>query len=178
MGLKTILRKIYYRNRTVREIGYKSAIMFFLIQRVVRINSHVPWPVHWSSMVIYPGRIKAHDTSRRFIGYMPGCYIQAVNGIEVGKNVWIGPGVKIISANHDVSDYTAHPMAGPVRIGDDCWLGANCVVLPEVVLGDHVVVGAGAVVTKSFIEGNCIVAGVPAQVVKKIGEYRPKDKAV
>lgn len=169
--LRRILRDLVYRNNAIREIGYKSAIMHFVIQRVVRINSHVPWPVHWSSMVIYPDRIRSDDSSKRFIGYMPGCYIQAVNGIDVGKNVWIGPGVKIISANHDVCDFMAHEKTMPIRIGDHCWLGANCVVLPEVELGEHVIVAAGAVVNKSFREGNCIVAGVPAKIVKRIDGY-------
>lgn len=168
-----ILRKVAYKSRTVKEIGYKAAIMHFFIQRVVRINSHVPWPVHWSSMVIFPERIRADDSSKRFIGYMPGCYIQAVNGIDVGKNVWIGPGVKIISSNHDIYDYMAHQKTKPVKIGANCWLGASCVILPEVELGEHVIVAAGAVVNRSFYEGNCIVAGVPAKIVKNIGEYKP-----
>jgi acetyltransferase-like isoleucine patch superfamily enzyme len=31
-------------------------------------------------------------------------------------------------------------IAGPVRIGDDVWIGANCVILPGVTIGDGAVV--------------------------------------
>ncbi|KAH3687064.1 hypothetical protein WICPIJ_001954, partial [Wickerhamomyces pijperi] len=60
----------------------------------------------------------------------------------------------------------------PIRIGDNCWLGANVTILPGVTLGDNVVVGAGATVTKD-VESNSLVLGVPAKVVKKLD---PVDK--
>lgn len=58
------------------------------------------------------------------------------------------------------------------RIGSNCFVGVNAVVLPGVTLGDGVVVGAGAVVTKD-VPGNCVVAGNPARVVRRVhtGRY-------
>jgi acetyltransferase-like isoleucine patch superfamily enzyme len=105
-------------------------------------------------------------------GFSPGCYIQANNGIRIGSNVLIGPGVKIISANHNLCDYSKWDSARPIEIGDNCWLSANCVLLPGVKLGDHVVVAAGAVVTKDAPD-NCVVAGVPARVIRRLDPYRP-----
>ena len=55
----------------------------------------------------------------------------------------------------------------PIKIGRHCWLGAQSVLLPQVVLGDYTIVGAGAVVTKSFEEGYCVIAGNPAKIIKK-----------
>lgn len=52
----------------------------------------------------------------------------------------------------------------PVRIGRDCWLGANAVILPGVSLGEACVVGANSVVTKSFPRGS-VIAGIPAKVI-------------
>lgn len=140
-------------------------------QRIFRINSKVPWPVHWSSIVSNPDRIK-RKWNITTPGYMPAQYIQASNGIEIGYNVRMGPGVKLISADHDIYDFDKHPKSEPIVIGNNCWLGANCIVLSGVKLGDHTIVGAGAVVTKSFEEGDCLVAGVPATVVKKIEAYK------
>lgn len=52
----------------------------------------------------------------------------------------------------------------PISIGEDCWLGANAVILPGVSLGKGTVVGANAVVTKSFPD-YAILGGVPARVI-------------
>lgn len=34
--------------------------------------------------------------------------------------------------------------AKPVKIGNDCWFGANVVVCPGVTIGDNCVIGAGS----------------------------------
>lgn len=49
-------------------------------------------------------------------------------------------------------------LAKPVTIGDNCWLGGHCTVVPGVAIGDNVVVGAGSVVTKD-VPSNVVVAG-------------------
>ena len=157
----------------IKFLGLKNVFLCFFFQRILRINSHVPWPVHWSSMVIAPEKIQ-RKSWRPFPGFMPGQYIQAVNGIIIGKNVRIGPGVKLVSANHNLNNFSLHDQAGPIIIGDNCWLSANSVILPGVKLGDHVVVAAGAVVTKSFPE-NCLIGGVPARMLKPLDTYRGED---
>ena len=161
-----------YREQ-IKLIGLKSTAIYFFFQRILRINSHVPWPVHFSSIVLNPEKIK-RQYYRPYPGYMPGSYIQALNGIVIGKNVRIGPGVKIISANHDIFDFDKHVKESPIKIGNNCWISANAVILPGVELGDHTIVASGAVISKSFKEGNCIVGGVPAKAIKKIGRYTGK----
>jgi acetyltransferase-like isoleucine patch superfamily enzyme len=58
-------------------------------------------------------------------------------------------------------------LRGPVRIGDNCWFGANCVVTGGVTIGDRTVVGANSVVTKDLPSG-VVAAGAPAKVIKEI----------
>ena len=84
----------------------------------------------------------------------------------------MGPGVKIISANHNLENFEQHDPSDPIYIDDFCWLSANCVILPEVNLGRHVIVAAGAVVTKSFKENDIVIGGVPAKKIKDIGRYK------
>ena len=55
----------------------------------------------------------------------------------------------------------------PIRIGKDCWIGGNAIILPGVTIGDGVTVGAGSVVTKD-IEPFSVVVGNPARVIKKL----------
>ena len=70
------------------------------------------------------------------------------NGIRFGRNVYIGPGVKIISANHNLNNMNEHVKQRPVIISDNCWLASNSIILPGVVLQRKTIVAAGAVVVK------------------------------
>jgi acetyltransferase-like isoleucine patch superfamily enzyme len=63
----------------------------------------------------------------------------------------------------------------PITIGEDCWLGGNCIVLPGVTIGNGVTVGAGSVVTKD-VPDNVIVVGNPAMVVRR-AERSGEDRA-
>lgn len=170
--MNSILKKIcpdrtyFFISRT----GLKNYVQCFIAQRILRINSHVPWPCHWSSRVGEVSRIKL-KTFPPFPGLGIGQYIQAMNGIDIGTNVRLGPGVKLISANHDLLDFEKHLSDEPIVIGDNCWIGANAIILPGVSLGNHVIVGAGAVVTKSFFEDDVVIAGNPARIVKKLDRF-------
>lgn len=147
----------------------KSPVTFWtyvLPQKILNMNQsrNSPWPVHYTSSVVYPDRIRITGPNTA-PGRAPGCYIQAVNGIEMGSDVYIAPGVKIISANHSPDDLDTHILQAPIRIGSHCWIGANAIILPGVILGDYVIVGAGAVVTHNF-PSHCTIAGVPARVIQ------------
>jgi len=86
----------------------------------------------------------------------------------IGKNVLMGPNVKIITRNHVFSGEGPINLQGeetsPVVIGDDVWIGTNVIVLPGVTIGSHSVIAAGAVVTKSCDPWS-IIGGVPARVL-------------
>jgi acetyltransferase-like isoleucine patch superfamily enzyme len=54
---------------------------------------------------------------------------------------------------------------GPIRIGNDVWVGTRSIILSGVTLGDGCVIGAGAVVTKS-VRPYAIVGGNPARLIR------------
>jgi len=146
--------------------GLWLANVFF--QRVLGINFDAKPMVHFTSRVVSPGKLRMGDGVQPALSLAASgnCYLQANNGIVIGSGTIFAPGVKIISANHDLScDLSEWFPADPVRIGVRCWLGANVVILPGVTLGDDCVVGAGALVTKSFPSGSVLV-GVPAKVIR------------
>ena len=58
----------------------------------------------------------------------------------------------------------------PITIGNNVFIGADCLILPGVTIGDNVVLGARSVVTKN-LPGNAVYAGVPARFIKSIDDY-------
>lgn len=141
-------------------------IVNFVFQRLFRINAGVPWSVHYTSIVRRPDRLRIGRGVKRYLAVSGGCYLQALNGIEIGDDTIFAPGVKIISTNHDEATFLS-TMEPPIIIGKHCWLGANAVILPGVTIGDYSIVAAGAVVTKPVPPG-VIVAGVPARIMRPV----------
>ncbi len=106
----------------------------------------------------------------RLFGVQPGVCVWCPPGdprIRIGKRVRIADGVQIIPYNHDPEDPRENLPAEPVEIGDDCWIGANAIILPGVSLGPYTVVGAGAVVTRSFPHGHVVLVGNPARPAER-----------
>lgn len=100
----------------------------------------------------------------------PFSYIDAYGGIEIGDDVSIAHNVTLMSANHTFSDKEIvikdQPLeARPIKIENNCWLGAKVTVLGNTTISTGSVIGAGAVVTKN-VESYSVVAGVPARKIK------------
>lgn len=114
---------------------------------------------------------------------MSGVTIYARKGIEIGENTAIGGNTKILDndfhpieaearnkllADKNGGDSDLVP-AKPIKIGKNCFIGCNAIVLKGTELGDGCVVGAGAVVSGKF-EADSVIVGNPARVIKKVGE--------
>jgi len=90
--------------------------------------------------------------------------------LKIGKNVMIGPSVKLIAFDHGMKisdipmiDQTSNDK--DIVIGDDVWIGANVVVTAGCKIGNGAVVAAGSIVTKDIPE-NVICGGIPAKILK------------
>lgn len=96
--------------------------------------------------------------------------------IEIGDHVTISGNVTFIT--HDgatwvfrhLPSYLGLQRFGRIVVGDNCFIGAGAVIMPEVHIGANSVVGAGAVVTRS-VPANSVVAGVPARRICSYQEY-------
>lgn len=93
--------------------------------------------------------------------------IQLQSQVEIGSNVCINDGVRIITASHDVRDSNWKQFARPIRIRDHAWIATGATILPGVTIGRGAVVGACAVVAKD-VPDYAIAAGNPARIRENV----------
>ena len=100
--------------------------------------------------------------------------------IEIGDDVTIAAGTALLTHDNSVikCDLDATDYFGKIKIGDHCFIGVRCLLLPGVELGERTIVGAGSVVTKSFPQGNVVIAGNPAKVICTVEEFRNKKRDI
>lgn len=96
--------------------------------------------------------------------------ITTSGGVEIGDRTLIGYRTQILSSDHTIPPVgQPFPISGDrhkkISIGEDVWVGANCLITAGVNIGKGAVIAGGSVVTKDVPE-NSIVAGVPARVIK------------
>jgi serine acetyltransferase len=95
--------------------------------------------------------------------------------ITVGKNCNISGRTLIFDSNGHPSDPVARrrheppapDQVRPVTIGDDVWIGKECIIFPGVRIGDCAIVSAGSVVRR-HVPPYAVVAGNPAQVMFRL----------
>ena len=116
---------------------------------------------------------------------MSGVTIYARKGIEIGENTAIGGNTKILDNDfHPIEAETRNKLlqdknggdsdlvpSKPIKIGKNCFIGCNAIILKGTELGDGCVVGAGAVVSGKF-EPDSVIVGNPARAIRKVGEKR------
>lgn len=129
-----------------------------------------------------------HIGERCFINF--NFTVQDDAEVTIGDDCNFGPNVTIVTPIHPMlsderkrikcADGQIRRLcyAKPVRIGNDCWFGANVVVCPGVTVGNNCVIGAGSVVTRD-IPSNSFAAGNPCRVIREITEkdsmkYKPE----
>ncbi|USK33679.1 acyltransferase [Bacillus sp. F19] len=96
--------------------------------------------------------------------------------IKIGDRCTITSGVKFI--NHDggtwvfreEKEYKHIKKYGKIEIGNNCFIGLETIIMPNVKIGANSVVGAGSIVTKD-IPPNSVAVGNPAKVIMTIEEY-------
>ncbi len=93
--------------------------------------------------------------------------------IYIGDHTMLGPNVVLATAGHPIDpELRAKGLQYnlPVRIGNNCWLGAGVIVMPGVTIGDNTVIGAGSVVTKD-IPSRVVAVGNPCRVLREVGDH-------
>ncbi len=105
-----------------------------------------------------------------------GVTIYARDSIKIGSNTRIGGNSKILDNDFHPVDPEMRLQSSnknmkvkPIVIGENVFIGCNCLILKGAEIGDNTTIGAGSVVTGK-IPANCVAAGNPAKVIKLFDE--------
>jgi len=109
----------------------------------------------------------------------PSAVLDATANIVLGDNIVISMGALFLT--HDYSytvglkainekPQTDIAIVLPIKVGDDCFIGANSIILPGTVIGSNVIIGAGSVV-KGVIPDFSGISGNPAKIITDIRDW-------
>lgn len=102
-----------------------------------------------------------------------GIHCHVPNDIYIGDNVMMGPHCYIIdniTHNFDRLDIPMIKQGSTILknrtiIGDDVWIGRQCLFTPCKQIGNHSIIAAGSVVCKN-IPDNVIAGGNPIKIIR------------
>jgi acetyltransferase-like isoleucine patch superfamily enzyme len=111
-----------------------------------------------------------------------------IGDIDIGSGCIFAADIYISSYSHRFEDFPAWPirwqdeyaglnrsteeLSRPVKVGEDCWLGKNVIVMPGVEIGRGAVIGANSVVTRD-IPAYAVAVGAPAKVIRRRLNFFP-----
>lgn len=94
-----------------------------------------------------------------------------IGPVTIGANTIMAQNIVLSGLNHGYADpdipiKNQKETTSPIVVQEDCWIGANAVVVAGVTIGKHSIVAAGSVVTKN-VPPYSIVGGNPAKILKQ-----------
>ena len=98
--------------------------------------------------------------------------IVSLKKISIGSNCLFGPNIGIFDHDHkfdniDLPIILQGYEKGEINIGNDIWIGSNCIITRGIRISDKVVIAANSVVTKS-IQDSGVFGGIPAKLIRKL----------
>jgi acetyltransferase-like isoleucine patch superfamily enzyme len=87
-------------------------------------------------------------------------------GVHIGQETYVAFNARILTHDRTRGLYVH------TRVGCNCFIGGESLILPGITIGDNCVIGAGSVVTKD-VPPRSIVAGNPAKVIRSDIEVGP-----
>lgn len=90
--------------------------------------------------------------------------------ISIGKDTLLAPNVMIYDHDHvfdsEIGVHKRDFKTSPIVIGENCWIGANTVILRGTIIGKNCVIGAGSVVSGDIPDGTLFVQKRDTQMRK------------
>lgn len=179
--INNIISVIYTLLRLVilKVLNWKN-LRFHLVER---FSPNVVLEANRGSKVILGKKVRIHSGSkvkcrkgaRLSIGndvkINYNCIIACHDEISIGDNTEFGPSVYLYDHDHDYRvGLSANKFRkAPIKIGENCWIGANSIILKGTELGDNCVVAAGSVISGIYPANSLIYQ--KRETAVKIIEY-------
>lgn len=145
-------------------------IKTFIFYPVQRFSPSVVFEVNCGAKVSLGKKVRVHSGTKikvRSNGKLVigdnvkinyNCIIACHEEIQIGEGTEFGPSVYVYDHDHDYRAGLKEEKykTAPVKIGKNCWIGANSILLRGTELGDNCVVAAGSVIRGSY-PSDCII---------------------
>lgn len=102
------------------------------------------------------------------------CSINCFDEITIGNDCLFGEAVKFYDANHNYKNLNVLISnqgwnTGKIKIGNNCWFGANVIILKNVTIGNNVIIGANCLVYKSIPNDSVVISNQQLNIsIKKV----------
>ena len=143
-----------YRVHWIQRISPKCALKVY-DKGTLEIGRNCDMPPYCDLEVHRKGTLKIGNGCcfNRFV------MISVQESVTIGDRCMIAPGVKIFDNSHQYNPENGvnqELTTAPISIGNGCWLCSNVVVLKGARIGNNCVIGAGCVVREDIPDGTVL----------------------
>lgn len=170
-GLQRLFRCRGFSFASVELLGKNSRVSFAKTSQV-SFGRHL---VSDGRLVIVAGK-NAHLTIGERTYFNEGTMISCLESVSIGVGCRFGPNVKVFDNDHKFSarsGVSQEHTTTPITIGDHCWLGASVTILRGTEIGDNCVIGAGCVVKGVIPAGSLVTQSCKLEIRPIRDEERP-----
>lgn len=152
-----IFLKIIYHVQAIVWMWFLKLFYRFGGARFI-VGKHVTFRKGFSMMIGKNGEVNIGNN----VSFNNYCSLNAIERIIIGDGTIFGENVKVYDHNHCYQDPNV-PIkeqgftSAPVNIGKHCWIASNVVILKGVTIGDNCVIGAGCVIYKDVPEESVMI---------------------
>lgn len=152
------------------QINRQSGLVLFGENFLINNYTDVSWFCKSKIIVLKDASLIIGDNSG-----INGTLLYCSSHIEIGNHVKIGGGTRIFDTNFHSLDWRLRrdirtdidTRCSPIKIEDDVFIGAGCIIEKGVTIGARSIIAAGSIVVKD-IPSDCIAGGNPCKVIKYI----------
>lgn len=164
-GLRRLFRCHGFTSAALELLGWNTRLSLSKTSKV-SFGEHL---ISDGRLVIVVGQNACLTIGERTY-FNEGTMISCLETVSIGIGCRFGPNVKVFDNDHKFSSrngVSQEHTTAPVSIGNRCWLGANVTILRGTQIGDNCVIGAGCVV-KGIIPAGSVVTQSRALEIRPI----------